>query len=114
MNQLSFDQLPAAVAMLTKEISEIKSLLLNRQATPFGDQQEKLLSVQDAARFLNLSVATIYGKVSKGELPVMKQGNRLYFTDSELMAYLKDGRKITYTEAEGFANQYLSTKKSKK
>jgi len=54
--------------------------------------EEKLLTIQEASEFLKLSVATIYSKVSKGELPVMKRSKRLYFSNKELLEYLKDGR----------------------
>ena len=71
---------------------------------------EQLLTIQEAAKFLNLSVPTIYSKVSKGELPVMKRSKRLYFSSIELMEYLKAGRKKSNTEIEAEANNYLSKK----
>lgn len=76
------------------------------------EDSEELLTVQETAQFLNLAVATIYSKVSRGELPVMKQGKRLYFSSTELMQYLKEGRKKTYTEMEASAKDYLLSKKS--
>ena len=64
---------------------------ITRESTG-AQSTENLLSVKDAAQFLNLTVPTIYNKVSRGELPYMKRGKRLYFSDEELMAYLKRGR----------------------
>jgi hypothetical protein len=49
----------------------------------------------------------MYSKVSKGELPVMKRSKRLYFSRTELLAYLKSGRKKTNTEIEAEADAYL-------
>jgi len=72
---------------------------------------EQLLNVQKAAQFLNLTVPTIYSKVSKGELPVMKRSKRLYFSNFELMEYIKKGRKKSNTEIEAEAESYLSKKK---
>ena len=71
-------------------------------------QSEQLLTVQEAADFLSLTVPTIYTKVSKGELPVMKRGKRLYFSSTELMEYLKEGRKKSNAEIEKEAEAYLS------
>ena len=71
------------------------------------DQQEQLLSIQEAAEFLSLKVPTMYSKVSKGELPVMKRSKRLYFSRIELMKYIKDGRKKTNVEIEEEAETYL-------
>lgn len=73
-----------------------------------ANQSEQLLTIQQAAEFLNLTVPTVYSKVSKGELPVMKRSKRLYFSSSELVAYLKEGRRNTNTEVETAASKYLS------
>lgn len=75
------------------------------------EQPERLLTVQEAAQFLNLTVPTIYSKVSKGELPVMKRSKRLYFSSTELMEYLKEGRKKSNAEIEQEAQVYLLNNK---
>ena len=75
------------------------------------DHPEQLLTIQQAAEFLSLSVPTLYTKVSKGELPVMKQGKRLYFSRTELLDYLKDGRKKSNAEIEAEAKAYLLNNK---
>ena len=54
---------------------------------------EDLMTIQEAASFLNLTVATLYVKVSKKELPHLKQGKRLYFSRLELLEHLKKSRK---------------------
>jgi len=111
MENLTFEQLPTAVTMLTKEVSELKRLLTERQEQPATNQPEKLFSIQEAGAFLNLSVPTIYSKVSKNELPFMKRGKRLYFSSIELLAYLKEGRKKSVAEIEAEAELFLSNKK---
>jgi len=78
---------------------------------PTSKQTEQLLTVQEAAQFLNLTVATIYSKVSKDELPVMKRSKRLYFSSTELMEYLKEGRKKSSSEIDAEAEAYLSNHK---
>jgi len=76
------------------------------------DQPEQLLTIQEAAEFLSLAVPTIYSKVSKGELPVMKRSKRLYFSRTELLEYIKEGRKKSNAEIEQEAKAYLlNTKK---
>lgn len=108
---LTFDQLPKAVTMLTKEVSELKRLLIEKQEQPTNERREQLFTVKDAAQFLNLTVPTIYSKVSKGELPVMKRGKRLYFSSTELMEYLKEGRKKSNAEIEKETEAYLTNKR---
>ena len=106
---LKFEDLPNVVTMLTKEVSELKSLLTEKQEKP-TNQPEQPLTVQEAAKFLNLAVDTIYTKVSRGELPVMKKDKRLYFLSSELMDYLRIGRVKTNLEIDQEANIYFSNK----
>lgn len=95
---------------LITDISErvTANILKAVQNHPNTEQPEQLLTIQEAAQFLNLTVATIYSKVSKGELPVMKRSKRLYFSSTELMEYLKEGRKKSNAEIEQEAERYLS------
>ena len=78
---------------------------------PTTEQPEQLLTIQEASEFLSLTVPTMYSKVSKGELPVMKRSKRLYFSRTELLEYLKDGRKKSNAEVEQEAKAYLTDKK---
>jgi excisionase family DNA binding protein len=103
--------------LIEARLSSIESLILDlkhqpKQVEPI-DQQEQLLTIQQAAEFLRLSVPTLYTKVSKGELPVMKRSKRLYFSRVELLEYLKEGRKKSNAEIEAEAEAYLSNSKRK-
>ena len=68
-------------------------------------------SQQEAAEFLSFISATMYDKISRGELPVMKRGKRLYISRAELLEYLKDGREKSNAEIERNANVYLLNNK---
>ncbi len=95
---------------IESRLSNIESLLLDIKHPPFQETKnsEKLLTVKEAAEFLNLTVPTIYTKTSKGELPFMKRGKRLYFSSTELTDYIKKGRIKTNLELEAEADKYLS------
>jgi excisionase family DNA binding protein len=111
MYNLTFESLPEAVTMLTKEVSDLKRLLLDKQEQTPIKEPEQLLTIQQASEFLSLSVPTIYSKVSKDELPYMKRSKRLYFSSTELLEYLKQGRKKSTAEIEQEAEAYLSNNK---
>jgi excisionase family DNA binding protein len=104
--QLSNEQLYELVDLC------VEKALSRHNKVEVPEQPEQLLTVQQAALFMNLSVATIYTKVSRGELPVMKRGKRLYFSTKELVAYLKDGRKKSNADIELEANAYLARHKN--
>ncbi|WP_426291868.1 helix-turn-helix domain-containing protein [Dyadobacter endophyticus] len=96
MEQYSFDQLPRAVSELHQKLDNLQDLLMeSRQPLP---QAAELMTISQAAEFLNLSVQTLYGKVCHREIPVSKKGKRLYFYKSELEDWIKSGKKKTMVE----------------
>lgn len=102
--------------VIEARLSSIENLILDlKQPTKVEptEQPEQLLTVQEAAQFLTLTVPTIYSKVSKGELPVMKRSKRLYFSSTELMEYLREGRKKSNAEIAQEAEAYLSNHKKR-
>ena len=82
----------------------------NKQLHSEQHETDELLTVQDTAKFLSLSVPTVYSLISKGELPVMKRSKRCYFSKIELINYLKQGRKKTVAETASEADTYLKKK----
>jgi excisionase family DNA binding protein len=101
-------------AVLEARLHNIEALLIDikHQPKPQASQPEDdLLTVPEAAEFLSLSVQTIYTLNSKKKLPVMKRSKRCYFSKSDLLEYLKQGRKSTPSEIESQADQYLIKKK---
>ncbi len=98
---------------LATEFSKSVSLLYKSLTSQLVRVEEvnsthKLLSVKETACFLRLTVPTVYSKVSRGELPAMKQGNRLNFSLSEL---LQSGKKKSNTEIQAEAEAYLKGRK---
>ncbi len=112
MPSLTFDQLPQAVYEIQEKLESIEQLLL--QLNKNQPETDKIFTVGEAAEFLNLSTATIYGLVSKGELPVMKRSKRCYFSKLELISYLKKGRRKTNQEIEAEADEYLMKRRISK
>lgn len=100
--------------VIEARLSSIENLILDLKHNPKTvepiEQPEKLLTIKEAAKFLNLTVPTIYSKVSKRELPYMKRCKNLYFSEKELMEYVKQGKAKTYAEIENEANTYLKNK----
>lgn len=97
MKQFTFDDLPDIIDRLCFKIDNIEKLLLEKKANEEHITQE-LLTVTEAAHLLKLSVATVYTKVCKNEIPANKQGKRLYFYRTELLNWIKAGRIKTIDE----------------
>jgi excisionase family DNA binding protein len=108
METITFEQLPQAVTTLIEKVSKIEELVTEKSTQT--EQTEKLLTIKEAAKLLDLTVSTVYQKVQKRELPYMKRGKRLYFSNTELYEYLKGGRKKTNAEIDAEAETYLKRK----
>lgn len=108
---VTFETMPQAVSVLLSKVENLERFILNKPQTP---EQPELMTAKQAALLLNLSVYTLYTKVSKRELSSIKQGKQLRFKRSELLAYIESGRRKTQTEIESEVNQTLAgTKKGR-
>lgn len=102
-----FESIESRLASIESKLDALKYLPKPGQQ----EQQDQIFNVQQAANFLNLRVPTIYTKVSKGELSHMKRNGRLYFSRTDLIEYLMQGRKPSNDEIEANAHTNLIPKK---
>jgi excisionase family DNA binding protein len=96
MKPFTFDQIPIMMNKLHDKLERLEKLILRISITE--ENENELLNVEQASKLLNLSVATIYSKVCRKEIPVNKKGKRIYFYRHELMKWIKSGRVKTYKE----------------
>jgi excisionase family DNA binding protein len=64
----------------------IKSCIIEgiSENTPTPKKENKLLSINEAAKYLNLAKQTLYGFTSTRTIPFIKKGKKLYFKKSDL------------------------------
>jgi excisionase family DNA binding protein len=96
MKPFTFDQIPVMMNKILDKLEYLEKLIV--RISNVEENKEELLNIQEASKLLNLSVSTIYSKVCKREIPVNKQGKRIYFYRHELMKWIKSGRVKTYLE----------------
>ena len=96
MKPFTFDQIPVMMNKIHDKLEHLEKLIL--RISIVDENKDEILNIQEASKLLNLSVSTIYSKVCKGEIPVNKQGKRIYFYRHELMKWIKSGRVKTYLE----------------
>lgn len=94
--KLTFEQLPIAISELLERVKRIENLLTGEKIAL--DIQDEMLDIKETSAFLKLSIATIYSKVCRGEIPASKPGRQLYFNKAELTEWLKQKRKKTTQE----------------
>lgn len=100
---------------IQNDLITIKGLLLDlkneKPLVASKEREEEILSVEDAGEFIGLKVPTIYSLVSQRKIPFSKNGKKLMFLKSELLQWVKNGRKATHDELELLAEKYSRTRK---
>lgn len=108
---ITFEQLPNAVCRLFYEIEDIKQLvlLLNKNNL----KKDNWLNLDELINYLpeKPAKATVYTWVSNQLIPFHKKGKKLFFLESEIDNWLKEGRRKTALELEEQANSYIASKK---
>jgi len=113
MTEITFEQLPQAVAQLHNKLSSIEKLLRERRSYSSGEI-DRWFSIDELCEYLpgNPAKATIYTKVHNRIIPHKKFGKRLAFLKSEIDEWLKaQGRKTIY-QIEQETDNYLSKEAS--
>lgn len=95
----------AGIKVLTDQITENILKAINPSKT---SDEDAYLSIEDVAKIIHLSKATIYGLTHQNKIPFLKKGKRLYFLKSEILDWVKSGKKESKSELENRANEYLS------
>ena len=113
--ELTFEQLPQAVAQLSSKFDKFEQLLL-KQNTSLKIEQDIWFDLNELIAYDpgKRSKMTFYGYIRRKEIPFHKTGKKVIFLKSEIDAWLKQGRQKTHDEISIEAEQYLtSTGKSK-
>lgn len=113
MEHVTFNDLPKAVTMLTKEVSELKRLLIEKQEQAPTKQPEQWLDLNDLIQYdpEKRTKPTWYSKISRNEVPHYKRGKKVYFLKSEIDEWLKQGKRKSNAEIYQEANTYLLNNK---
>jgi excisionase family DNA binding protein len=118
-NNISLENLPTWVKL---EVSKAdleafaKTLLAqntSQAATP-SLSAKALMSVEDAAKFLNLAKTTLYQLTSRNEIPFVKRTRKLYFSRPDLESWLLEGTQKSKKEIEKEAILFIQTQKIKR
>ena len=99
-------------------IDDISKAIRNELRNYFEEQEEKeredeIGGIELAIEVSGLAKPTIYGLVSRREIPHSKRGKKLYFSRRELKEWLTTGKRKTQDEiAEDAANFDLKRKEA--
>lgn len=88
---------------LMRKLEEIEKLILDQTLL-----QKKVLNMEEASKYLGLSVSHLYKLTSSDSIPYYKpNGKKLYFNRQELDVWLLRNRSTTKEEIEMEAANYI-------
>ena len=91
MKNITFDEMPVALASLHEKCDTIIALLSNIATGSSGAAMHTPVGMTEASKLLGKSPCTIYEMTSKRKIPFHKRGNKLYFFQDELLKWITDG-----------------------
>ncbi len=69
-------------------------------------QEDQYLTIEELGKLIGYQKTSIYGLVQKNKIPYHKKG-KLFFLKSEIMEWLKSGKKTTSQDVKRQADEYL-------
>lgn len=113
VNEISFENLPKAVAHLVSEVAEIK-FLVEKGQTPAITQMHVPIGIEEACQLIGKAKSTVYTLVRKRLLPCYKNGKKLYFFEDELLEWITKGKRKTLQEIESEVEADMRTSYDRK
>lgn len=111
VNEISFENLPKAVAHLVSEIAQIKAIVEKGQK-PNIPEKRIPIDIERACEIISKAKPTIYALVRKRLIPSYKNGKKLYFFEDELLEWISNGKRKTLQEIESEATVEFRKRKS--
>ena len=84
----------------------IAKMLLKQARQEEAIQAEQYLTIEELGKLIGYKKTSIYGLVQKNKIPYHKKG-KLFFLKSEIMEWLKSGKKDTSEDIKKKADEYL-------
>ncbi len=97
--EISFENLPRAVALISDQISELKLIVSSNQQQVI--QKSKVpIDINKACKLIGRAKPTVYRLVRTRQIPHCKKGKDLYFYEDELLEWIEKGRRRTIQDVE--------------
>jgi len=92
----------------------VQNAMLNSIAKKEVEEVPEILNVDQVCSLLNMKKSTLYQFTHKSKIPFSKKGKALYFSRSEIFAWLSEGRNLTEEEQANVADLMLIKANQKK
>ncbi|MBD8001063.1 helix-turn-helix domain-containing protein [Phocaeicola sp. Sa1YUN3] len=113
MNEtITLETMPKAMAYLITKVEALEKALMEKSETPTAPA-DRWMNIDELKAYLpdHPAKATIYGWVSKREIPYHKGGKKLRFLQSDIDKWLSNGKRKSESELKDEADKYCETRK---
>jgi excisionase family DNA binding protein len=112
-SEISFNDMPKALAYLVDKIDRLETLLEKQQQAPASEPISKWMDIKELQVFLpdHPATPTVYGWIRNGLIPYYKKGKKLSFKRSEIEDWMNSGRQATDAEVAAAAEDYINRKR---
>jgi predicted DNA-binding transcriptional regulator AlpA len=103
--------------LLDQRLSRVENLLIELKHTSklnTAPAENDIISIQQASELTGYAVQTLYGKVSRNEIPFMKRGKKLWFSRKHLINWIGVGHQHTLDDQVGDFISSIGKKHRKK
>ena len=108
-DRLTFDDLPKVVKVLSDRIESLENLI--KTVVPLGAEKgvDKWFTIEELSLYIpgKPSISTLRDKARRFEIPSKKSGGRWIFLKSDIDAWLKSGKRMTYDEINSISNSRI-------
>ena len=98
---MELEQIPTVLTQILNKLDYVIGRLDDMPGTDASNpEDDELMTLEQACKFLDKRPSTIYSLTSERSIPFMKRGNRLYFLKHDLIEWIRTGRCSTSYETE--------------
>jgi excisionase family DNA binding protein len=101
-----FQILDARLNLIEQLLIEIKHKRIEPESAP---PARRSMNIDEVCTYTGLCKQSVYKKTSLNEIPHSRRGRRLFFDREIIDLWLLENRRVTTSEAENQAEQYLRT-----
>lgn len=101
---ITFNDLPQAVWKITQELHDLREMVATLQPPK---PVRRHITIDEACAILHKAKSTVYTLSRLGQIPSIRQGRKVYFTEEELLKYIDSGRVVTAAEIQAEAEKTL-------
>ena len=108
--QISFNELPQAMAYLIDKVEKLESLISKGQSEK--QESDNWFNLQELQNYHpdHPAAPTVYAWVGQRFIPNHKHGKKLMFLKSEIDEWLKSGKRKTAVELKAEAAEFVTKK----